>query len=169
MFRFFASLGLLAMLGIPARVPATSNDDLSQIRALEDRFATAYGNKNVDSLMSVYAPGETLFVFDVVAPPSAHVGWDAYREAWTHFFAMFHGPLHFTISDLDVTTSGDVGYSRSLQHVSGIRADGHPYDIVVRVTDVYRKIDGKWLIVQEHVSLPLDRHTFTPLLHANED
>ena len=28
--------------------------------------------------------------------------------------------------------------------------------MTVRVTDVYRKIDGKWLIVQEHVSVPID-------------
>jgi hypothetical protein len=38
---------------------------------------------------------------------------------------------------------------------------------VVRVTDVYRKIDGKWLIVQEHISLPIDRSTFTPMLHLS--
>jgi hypothetical protein len=35
------------------------------------------------------------------------------------------------------------------------------------VTDVYRKIGGKWLIVQEHVSLPIDRDTFTPMLHLS--
>jgi len=29
-------------------------------------------------------------------------------------------------------------------------------DVVVRVTDVYRKIKGEWLIVQEHVSFPVD-------------
>jgi hypothetical protein len=27
------------------------------------------------------------------------------------------------------------------------------------VTDVYRKIKGKWLIVQEHVSFPVDLAT----------
>ena len=37
----------------------------------------------------------------------------------------------------------------------------------MRVTDVYRKVGGKWLIVQEHLSLPLDRDTFTPMLHLS--
>jgi ketosteroid isomerase-like protein len=28
--------------------------------------------------------------------------------------------------------------------------------MTVRVTDVYRKIGGRWLVVQEHVSVPID-------------
>jgi len=30
------------------------------------------------------------------------------------------------------------------------------------VSDVYRKIHGKWLIVQEHVSVPVDLNTGKP-------
>jgi hypothetical protein len=33
---------------------------------------------------------------------------------------------------------------------------------LVRVTDVYRKLKGKWLIVQEHVSVPVDLATQKP-------
>ena len=83
-------------------------------------------------------------------------------------FAAIDGPLHLTMSDLDVTASGDVGYSRSLQRVSGVRANGGKlFDYTVRVTDVYRKVGGKWLIAQEHLSLPIDRTTFAPLLHSS--
>jgi ketosteroid isomerase-like protein len=32
----------------------------------------------------------------------------------------------------------------------------------VRITDVYRKIGGKWLIVLEHVSVPVDLATGKP-------
>jgi ketosteroid isomerase-like protein len=59
-----------------------------------------------------------------------------------------------------------VGYSRSLQTVSGVHAkDSKPFQYTVCASDVYRKIGGKWLIVQEHLSLPIDRNTFTPILH----
>ena len=40
--------------------------------------------------------------------------------------------------------------------------DGSPGEITVRVSDVYRKIGGKWLIVQEHVSVPVDLATAKP-------
>jgi ketosteroid isomerase-like protein len=36
-------------------------------------------------------------------------------------------------------------------------------DMVARVTDVYRKTDGKWLIVQEHVSVPIDFSSGKPM------
>ncbi len=168
MQKLIASLGLLAFLGTPAGARPASNDDVSQLRALESTFATAMNNKDLDAVMSVYSPGDALFVFDVVGPPSVHSGWGQYREAFKHMFAAIDGPLHLTMSDLDVTASGDVGYSRSLQRVSGVRANGGKlFDYTVRVTDVYRKVGGKWLIAQEHLSLPIDRTTFAPLLHSS--
>jgi len=147
------------------RPSVVQTHDLSQLRALETAVEKAFNNKDLDALMGAYASGDSLFIFDVVGPPAVYFRWDAYRDAFAHFFASFSGSLRFILSDLDVTASGDVGYGRSLQHVTGVRAkDGRQLDYTVRVTNVYRKIDGKWLIVQEHVSLPLDRNTFTPLL-----
>jgi ketosteroid isomerase-like protein len=39
------------------------------------------------------------------------------------------------------------------------RKDGNPIDVNIRVTDVLRKAKGKWLIVHEHVSVPVDLAT----------
>ncbi|MBV8531039.1 MAG: nuclear transport factor 2 family protein [Candidatus Eremiobacteraeota bacterium] len=150
---------------MPARAPAAATADQSQLRTLEKTFTQAMNEKDVDAIMAVYAPGESLLVFDVIGPPGVHFGWDEYRDAFERMFAAISGPLEFAMSDLDVAVSGDVGYGRSLQHVSGVHAkDGTRFAYTVRVTDVYRKIGGKWLIVQEHVSLPLDRDTFAPML-----
>ncbi|HEY6487469.1 MAG TPA: nuclear transport factor 2 family protein [Candidatus Cybelea sp.] len=166
--RLFAFLGLFVLLVMPMQTRAASDGSQSQLRTLEQTFATAMNAENVDAVMSVYAPGDALFVFDVVGPPSVHFGWDAYRKAFEQMFAAIRGPLHLTMSDLDVEVSGDIGYGRSLQRVSGIHAKGGaPFDYTVRVTDVYRKIGDRWLIVQEHLSLPIDRGTFTPLLHVS--
>jgi ketosteroid isomerase-like protein len=143
-------------------------DDLAQLRMLETSFATAMSSKDVDAVMAVYAPEDSLFVFDVVGPPDVHCGWNEYRDAFKHMFAAIDGPLHLAMSDLTIEVSGDVAYSRSLQRVSGVHAnDGKRFDYTVRVTDVYRKAGGKWLIVQEHLSLPLDRDTFAPIFRAS--
>jgi ketosteroid isomerase-like protein len=159
---------LLAFVDTPSRAVTTLNEDVSQLHLLERTFATAMNKKNVDGVMAVYAPGNSLFVFDVVGPPGAHFGWEEYREAFRQMFASISGPLHFAINDLDVQVSGDVAYGRSLQRVSGVRnKEGKPFDYTVRVTDVYRRVGGKWLIVQEHISLPIDRSTFTPILHSS--
>ena len=39
---------------------------------------------------------------------------------------------------------------------------GKPIDPTVRLTDVYRKISGHWLIEHEHVSVPVDLDTDKP-------
>ena len=137
---------------LPAR--AQSKDEQA-IRALEDQFATAASAKDLDAIMKVYVPGNDLFVFDV-GVPRQHVGWEDYKKDWQDFLAMFTGPIKFTVSDLSVMSDGKIGYGHSIQHVTGTMADGTSMDMTVRVTDVYRKIDGKWLIVQEHVSVPID-------------
>ena len=55
-----------------------------------------------------------------------------------------------------------LSYSHSIQRVSGTETKGWPIDLTVRLTDVYRKINGNWLIVHEHVSVPVDLNTNKP-------
>jgi len=136
--------------------PAGPNDR-AQIQALEKGFAAALSAKNVNRIMAYYAP-EGLFVFDV-APPRQHVGWADYKKDWQDFMGEVPGPLSFTLSDLAVTAVGPVAWSHSIQAMRYAAKDGSKKEFVVRVTDVYRKQAGKWLIVQEHVSVPVDVET----------
>lgn len=131
----------------------------SAIQALEDRFAAAVTAKDVDAIMKVYAPGQNLFVFDVV-PPRDYAGWDAYKKDWRNFMAGVKGPLKFSVSDLDIHSDGTLGYSHSIQHMSA--GGAKPFDLTVRVTDVYRKMRDGWLIVQEHASVPVNLDTGKP-------
>jgi ketosteroid isomerase-like protein len=137
-------------------VAATS--DKAEIEALENRFAAAFNAKDLDAIMKVYEPGKNLFVFDVT-PPRQHVGWDDYRKDWQDAIAGMKGPVKFTISDLAITVDGDVAYGHSIQRATGTNTKDKPMDVTVRVSDVYRKLKGKWLIVEEHVSVPVDLDT----------
>jgi ketosteroid isomerase-like protein len=109
--------------------------------------------------MLPYVHNDTLFVFDV-STPREHVGWDAYRADWKGFFDSINGNPTFSISELSVTISGDVAYTQSIQSFSGKMGNLHA--VAVRLTDVLRKINGKWLIVQEHVSVPVKFTTLKP-------
>jgi ketosteroid isomerase-like protein len=68
------------------------------------------------------------------------------------------GPIAFEAEDLRITVSGDVGYSHQIQHFKGTY-NGKPVEACARCTDVYRKISGKWLIVEEHISVSVDLDT----------
>jgi ketosteroid isomerase-like protein len=142
------------------KAQAQSKDE-QEIRALEDRFASAFRAKDVDAIMKFYVPGSELFVFDM-DPPRQHLGWADYKKDWQDYLAALKGPVQFDLSELSVTTDGKLAFGHSIQHVAGTMQDGSPFDITVRVTDDYRKIDGKWLIAQEHVSVPVDLTTGKP-------
>ncbi|HEX4159332.1 MAG TPA: nuclear transport factor 2 family protein [Rhizomicrobium sp.] len=150
-----ATAAAASCLNMPA---AAVNSDKAQIEALEDRFAAAFNAKDLDAIMKVYEPGPGLFVFDVT-PPRQHVGWEDYRKDWQDALAGMKGPVKFEISDLSITVDGDVAYGHSIQRMTGTNTKDKAVDVTVRVSDVYRKLKGKWLIVEEHVSVPVDLDT----------
>src|ERR1700722_492075 len=155
----------VSMVSVPnlseARESTAAGGDKAKIEALEMRFRDAFIAKDVDTIMQAYAPGPVLFVFDV-APPRQYVGWQAYKKDWQELFAAFPGPTAFSITDLNITVVGSVAYSHSIQASKFTGKDGSKVDLVVRVTNVYRKLKGQWLIVQEHVSVPVDIATQKP-------
>ncbi|WP_293366688.1 nuclear transport factor 2 family protein [Phenylobacterium sp.] len=145
----------------PAAAPAAAApSDKAQIEGLEKGFIAAFNAKNTKKVMTYYAH-QGLFVFDVT-PPREYVGWAAYKKDFDDLFAAFPGPVSMKISDVSITVVGEVAYGHSIQHGDFTAKDGTKVELVVRVTDVYRKIDGKWLIVQEHVSIPVDLGTMKP-------
>jgi ketosteroid isomerase-like protein len=155
------ALAVLAMVIGTATVVRAASGDEASIRALESRFGAAVNAKDVNAIMKVYVPDKSLVVFDVV-PPRQYVGAKAYAKDWTDILATFKGPLKFEISDLSVTADGKLGFSHSIQRLTGTDTTDKPVDLTVRVTDVYRKIKGNWLIVHEHVSVPVDLDTGKP-------
>lgn len=135
--------------------PPTEASDKSAIEALEQRYVKAFNAKDVNAIMENYAPGDQLFVFDAV-PPRQYPSWDAYKKDWEGLFAAYPGPLSDAISDLNITVVGTVAYAHHIETGFFTRKDGTRVDMVARVSDVFRKIGSKWLIVHEHVSFPVD-------------
>jgi ketosteroid isomerase-like protein len=150
---------MVVSLHAAASQTAGGNKDEQEIRSLEGRFAAAVRAKDVDSIMKNYAPGPEMFVFDVT-PPRQYVGFDAYRKDWQNFFAAFPGPVDkFEVQDISIEADGKLAYSHSIQPLVITAKDGSKFSFTARVTDGYRKINGKWLITQEHVSVPVDLET----------
>lgn len=158
MCRNFCVAVVLAILGA-ATMPVkaqTGGGDKAAIDALYQRFDAAFNRKDVDGIMAGYSPD--VFVFDVI-PPRQYVGWEAYKKDWDDLFAANPGPIVGHVTDLNVTIVGPVAYTHYVEVGSMTDKDGKQAQMAVRSTDVLRKIKGKWLIVQEHNSLPVDLAT----------
>lgn len=131
----------------------------AEIKTQVEAWLAAFKAKDSAKVMSFYGPGDSVLAFDVI-PPRQYATAEAYKKDYEDLFKLIDGPLNAEVNDLSITTNGgDMGYSHSIDHVTGKTADGKPLDFTVRVTDVYRKIGGKWLIVHEHVSVPADLMT----------
>ena len=148
-----------------APAPDTSAQDQAAIKALEDKFVTAFNAKDSNAVMALYVPDQSLIVFDAV-PPLQYTGWPAYKKDFDDFFAAFPGPANMVMSGLDITVGGNVAYGYSIQRATMTDKTGKKVEMTVRVTDGYKKINGQWLISHEHVSVPVDLNTMKPVLDS---
>ena len=140
---------------VPARAQANSSDKTA-IEALYQRFGDSFNKKDTNAIMALY--DHDVFVFDLV-PPRQYVGWDVYKKDWDDTFAALPGPGNSTLTDMNITVVGSVAYTRYIVDGTMTDKDGKQMHLVVRSTDVLRKVKGQWLIVQEHNSFPVDLAT----------
>ena len=153
-----AGIGCIVLLAAAAMASPAASKDEEAIRSLQKRYDAAVKARDLSAIMSFYVPDETLLAFDATTPRQ-YVGAKAYRKNYGDFLAAFPGPLDSEISDLAVEASGSLAYSRCIDTWHATDKEGKKTTFVFRVTDVYRKIGGKWLIFHEHVSFPVDLET----------
>ena len=143
-------------------VAAQRATDEADIRKRIDKLADAIRAMDLESVMSIYAPD--VVSFDIV-PPLQDVGAEAKRKNWVDAFAMYQHPLGYEIHDLIITVGDDLAFGHSLNRISGTLKNGNSTDFWLRSTTCFRKIDGKWLIAHDQVSVPLDLESSRALLN----
>jgi ketosteroid isomerase-like protein len=122
----------------------------TQVRRRIESWTKALRAKDLEGVWSHYAPD--ILVFDL-APPLEHQG-AAYKHSLAEWFRTFEGPIGFEMRDLSITTGDGIAFSRSLNRITGRRTNGETTDVWVRATVCFRKLDGEWLVVHEHASVP---------------
>ena len=125
----------------------------AEIRAAINGWAKALRTKDINALMTNYAPD--VLSFDVVNPLQRQ-GRDEAKKRAEEWISSWQGPIECEISGVGITSGEDVAFSHHLSHFSGKRLDGGKIDMWIRATLCYRKIDGKWMVTHEHVSVPFD-------------
>ena len=137
----------------PAMSASQPNQDESAIRDLVDVLVRAIRSKDVDLAMSVFAP--EVESFDL-GPDLRHGGGKPFHDRWCKLFEAYRGAIDYDIHDWVVMVCGDIAFSHSLNRTAGTTPAGEALQRWVRWTACYRRIDGRWRIVHEHVSVPAD-------------
>lgn len=128
----------------------------SRIRDLMEEWRQAFQAKNPERIMDLYA--DDVMAFDLM-PPLRYAGKEAYGKLWRDSLAQMAGPLSFEFHDQHFSVDEEVAYCHSLCRFRGKNTTGEDLDSWSRVTDCFRKIDGRWLITHEHTSVPIDMQT----------
>jgi len=142
---------------------AGGNANEAAVRDVYDRWAKAFHAGDLDGIMAMYALGDALISYDIV-PPLQYRGRDNYRKDYEDFLAQWNGPIEIEYRDLRVIAGDDVAFVHALERMSGTLKNGQKTDLWLRATSGLRKIDGKWLIVHDHISVPADLETGKALL-----
>ncbi len=130
----------------------TSANDKAEIQQLLDRWAKAFRARDLNGIMSIYEPGETLVAFDVV-PQLQYVGFETYKKDYQEFLDQFQGTIDVEYRDLNIVAGDTVAFSRGLERMIGTLKNGQKFDAWVRFTECYRKTNGHWLAIHDHISV----------------
>lgn len=128
--------------------------DEVEIRKVVEGKAAALRTGDVKALLAYFADEVVEFS---LAPPlrQPHDAQDpAPIERW---LATFEEPPVREVTRLEIAVSGDVAFTTSLDSMTAT-PKGAPagFTLWFRVTLGLRKIDGRWLVVHEHESVPFE-------------
>lgn len=137
----------------PMTMEESRTKNEAQIRELIDGFVKAIRAKDMNGVMSVFAP--EVVSFDL-GPPLEHGGGEEFRKRWQELFDAYQGPIDYEVRELSIMAGDDVAFSHSLNRIGGTMKNDQKSDRWLRWTAGYRKTNGKWLIVHEQVSVPVD-------------
>src|SRR6266566_5653779 len=101
-------------------------NDEAAIKRIIEGGVEAVRNKNIEGVMSLYAP--EVVSFDIV-PPLRYVGADAFRNVWEEVFSSFQGPIGYELHDLTITVGDDVAFTYCLNRISGTLHTGQQTDL----------------------------------------
>ena len=138
---------LVLLMLLPAWNLGFANDSP---QALQDAFMTAMRANDVDGLAACYTADATNFPLDSMSG----IGPDSVRASWGGFFGAFR-IIDANLSDDQLIVLGDTAIAWGLFNITAVPVDGgEPVDMQGRYTDVAKNIDGTWLYVMDHASVP---------------
>lgn len=124
-----------------------------ELRQLISNWSQALEARDAAGLVADYTP--EVVSYDAI-PPYKNVGPATIRQAWEHCLPYFPETFKSEHRDLAFHIDGDMAVVHGLHHFvteSPEEACGQTW---MRVTVCYRRINGKWKVFHEHISVPFN-------------
>lgn len=135
---------------LPSNATAQPAADMEGVKAASKAFYAALSViDNGEAMEKVWA--HTPYV-TYVGPRSKSitVGWEAQKKYWVETSKLF-SHRNVTLSDQQIHVNGNLAWEMGQETGDVKMKDGGTWKVDLIVTNVYEKLDGRWLIVSHHV------------------
>lgn len=136
-----------------ARAQQKASDEAT-FRKLIDGYCAAWSSGDPENAAKYYAKDTGLLFYDLT--PFSYLGWKEYDSGVRKNLFDHADSASLTAGkELKVTRHGNVAWTTVPMHVSVKFKDGKTMDAPVRYTGIWEKRGKSWLLVHEHLSVPL--------------
>lgn len=129
-----------------------------EVRDELERWFRDAAARDLDAVMAKIADNAISYEHDA---PLQYLGVEAIRGVCKRGFDEMPGDLRWDIPDLEVIVRDDIAITWGLNRM---RADG--IEMWSRGTRIFRRIEGAWKMIHQHVSFPYDPATGRAVLDS---
>lgn len=130
-----------------------AKSDEAIIRQMIDDWSRALEAGDSEALTVNYTEDSVLFD---ACPPYKTVGKEGIKQVWEQCLPYFPEKFVSEHRDLQVEVSGDLAFVYGLHHFIPDPPDHPCGQNWLRITVCFRRIDGVWKVLHEHVSTPFN-------------
>ena len=121
-------------------------------KALMQKVWDGWSTLDVSNVNEFYATGPHVF-FDIA--PLKYASWDEYQKGVVNVIADFKAAKFTVNDDVELHPAGQYVWGTSTVKEDATMKSGKREMGTFRWTVVFEKQNGKWLIVHEHISAPI--------------
>ena len=137
---------MACLLTLPVALSAQEPPDAAKLRVLENQLTDAYKQRQVEVLATMLDEDFVITFED---------GGTLSKTGYISFMAAPSDHIQAAeMSEIKIRIHGTTGVITGVYHEKG-DTKGQAYDYHDRFTDIWKKKDGKWLLIASHYAVPL--------------
>jgi ketosteroid isomerase-like protein len=140
-----------------------NRESAAEIIDLTLQWDKSVASCNSNSIAKDYI--EKVEIFDV---GTQLVGSEKYKDLWKSCFPYFGDSPKVTRRKVKLYASNDLAFLHCYSQVSGSNIANPEQQPWCRTTVCFQKLSGKWSVVHEHISMPIDFEKGVPALILGE-
>lgn len=139
---------------LPVSAESKKSGDAGEFKELIRQYYEAWSSGNTDNPAKLYAKDSNLVFYDIA--PLKYNGWEDYKQGvQKNLLDNMTSAALTAKDDLALTRKGNIAWTTVTGHISAKMKDGKTLEADIRHTAIWEKRGGKWLIVHEHMSVPM--------------